>query len=47
MPEDVTDALRCKVSLEILLLFKLRMKILTFIECLDYAFHTASNLEKA
>lgn len=47
MPEDVMDVLRRKVSLEILLLFKLRMKTLTFIECLEYAFHTASHLEKA
>lgn len=47
MPEDVWDILRCIVSLEILLLFKLKMMILTFIECLDYVFQTASHLEKA
>lgn len=39
------DILQCEVSLEILL-FKLQMKILTFIECLDYGFDTASHLEK-
>lgn len=35
------------VKLELLVPFKLRMKILTFVECLDYAFHTASHSEKA
>lgn len=30
MPTDAMDVLHCKVSLEILLLFKLRMKILTY-----------------
>ena len=47
MPTDVMDILQCKVSLGILLLFKLRMKNITFIVCLDYIFHAAPHLKKA
>lgn len=47
IPTDVMDVLWCKVSLELLLLFKLRNKNLIFVECLYYVFHAASHLKKA